>query len=125
MEEDKLVTIATFSYAPEMGLVRSKLESEGIECFVKDELSSQTYIYNAIGGIKLQVRESDAERAAKIVNEMGVFQEPATRNSRLNAFDRVSRRVPLLGSLNLAVRFFAFLILIAVVLVLIYILTVL
>lgn len=125
MEENKLVTIATFSFAPEMGLVRSKLEAEGIECFVKDELVSQTYIHNAVGGMKLQVREQDSKRAAQIVKEMGVFQEPALSSSRLNAFDRVSRRLPLLGSLNLAVRFFAFLILIAVVLVLVYILTVL
>jgi hypothetical protein len=115
-----LVTIATFRYAPEMGLVRSKLESEGIECFVKDELTSQTYIYNAVGGMKLQVRSGDAEKARDIVKAMNVFDEPVMRGSGMGAFDRISRKLPLLGNANLGVRFFALLVLIAVVLSFIY-----
>ena len=125
MEEDRLVTIATFSYAPQMGLVRSKLESEGIECFVMDELVSQTYIYNAVGGIKLQVKAGDAQRATAIVEEMGVFDSPAPKPSRMIVFDRVTRRLPLLGSLDLGLRFFAFLVLLAVIFVLVYILLIL
>lgn len=122
--EQKLITIATFSYAPEMGLVRSKLESEGIECFVKDELVSQTYIHNAVGGMKLQVKENDAERAARIVDEMGVFEQSGGKSSRLGAFERVTRRMPLLGGMSLVVRFFALLVLIAVVLSFVYLMLV-
>lgn len=122
MEEDQLVTIATFSFAPQMGLVRSKLESEGIECFVKDELVSQTYIYNAVGGIKLQVKASDAQRATSIVEEMGIFDIPDPKPSRMVGFDRMTRRLPLFGKLDLGIRFFAFLVLLAVVLVFVYIL---
>ena len=120
-----LETVATFSFAPEMGLVRSKLESEGIECFVKDELVSQTYIHNAVGGMKLQVKADDAERARKIIDEMEVFPQPANRPSRMGSFDRVTRRMPLLRGLNLSVRFFALLVLIAVVLSLVYVMLVL
>ncbi|WP_462317824.1 putative signal transducing protein [Marinilabilia sp.] len=123
--EEKLITIATFSYAPEMGLVRSKLESEGIECFVKDELVSQTYIHNAVGGMKLQVKETDAERAARIVEEMGVFTKSGSKVSRLGAFDRITRTIPLLGGMSLVVRFFAFLVLIAIVLSFVYLMLVL
>ncbi len=123
--ENSLVTIATFSFAPQMGLVRSKLESEGIECFVKDELVSQTYIHNAVGDIKLQVREKDADRALKIIDEMEVFDRPAENASRLDAFDRSTSRIPLLGGLNLAIRFFALLVLVAVILTVVYMLMVL
>ncbi len=119
-----LETIATFSYAPEMGLVRSKLESEGIECFVKDELVSQTYIHNAVGGIKLQVKAEDAGRAKKIIEDMEIFDQPADQPPRLGSFDRATRRMPLLGGLQLSVRFFALLVLIAVVLSLIYVMVV-
>ncbi len=123
--EKSLETIATFSFAPEMGLVRSKLESEGIECFVKDELTSQTYIQSAVGGMKLQVRSEDADRAREIVHQMGVFESPVEKHSGMNAFERFSRRMPLIGSMSLAVRFFALLVLIAVVLSAVYMMLVL
>ncbi|WP_291860100.1 DUF2007 domain-containing protein [Marinilabilia sp.] len=120
-----LETIATFSFAPEMGLVRSKLESEGIECFVKDELVSQTYIHNAVGGMKLQVKADDAERARKIIEEMKVFAQPVAQPSRMGAFDRATRRMPLLKGTGLATRFLALLVLIAVLLTVVYMILVL
>lgn len=123
--DKSLKTIATFSYAPEMGLVRSKLESEGIECFVKDELTSQTYIHNAVGGMKLQVKAEDAERARKLIEEMGVFNSSSEKGPGMKQFDRLSRKMPLLGKATFVVRFFALLVLIAVALVLIYMLAVL
>lgn len=120
-----LETVATFSFAPEMGLVRSKLESEGIECFVKGELISQTYIQSAVGGIKLQVKAEDAERARKLIDEMEVFAKPDERPSRMGAFDRVTGRMPLLKGMGLTTRFLAFLVLIAVLLTVVYMIAVL
>ena len=38
---DNLVTIITFTFAHELAIVRSILESEGIDCFVRDELTVQ------------------------------------------------------------------------------------
>ncbi|MFO8000851.1 MAG: DUF2007 domain-containing protein [Marinilabilia sp.] len=123
--EEPLETVATFSYAHEMGFVRSKLESEGIDCFVKDELSAQTYIPIAVGGMKLQVRSGDAERARQIVREMGVFDAPPQDSSNISAFDRITRKMPLLGNLNLIIRFFGFLVLLAVILSIVYMMVVL
>jgi hypothetical protein len=120
-----LETLATFSFAPEMGLVRSKLESEGIECFVKDELVSQTYIHNAVGGMKLQVKAEDAERARKIIDEMEVFSKPDEKPSRMGAFDRATGQMPLLKGTGLTTRFLALLVLIAVVLTVVYMIAVL
>lgn len=62
----KLVTLNTYGYLHEMGVDKSKLESEGIECFAKDELSAQAY-NTAVGGVKLQVKNSDYYRAKKIL----------------------------------------------------------
>ena len=123
--EEPLETVATFSFAADMGLVRSKLESEGIECFVQDELTAQTYIFTAVGGMKLQVRPEDAERAREIIREMGVFDPPRQSGSKMNTFDRITRRMPMLGNLNVIIRFFAFLVLLAVVLSIVYMLLVL
>ncbi len=70
---DDLVTIITFYYPHEMGVPCSLLESEGIECFVQDELSAP-YIPLAVGGIKLQVRGSDALKAIEILKKGGFIR---------------------------------------------------
>ena len=66
-----LRTVATFEYAHFAHLAKTKLESEGIECFIFDEhTSSMNWFYtNAIGGIKLKVRGEDYERASIILKE--------------------------------------------------------
>lgn len=60
-----LITIKTFEYPQESYIIKNKLESEGIYVFLKDELTIQTdnFLSNAIGGVKLQVQESDIENA--------------------------------------------------------------
>jgi hypothetical protein len=67
------ITIKTFTYPTEVAVLRSRLESEGIECFVQDELITQInpFYSNAVGGVKLQVRKEDVERAMEILKEGG------------------------------------------------------
>jgi predicted Zn-ribbon and HTH transcriptional regulator len=66
---DPIVTIATFSYPTEAHLYKTKLESEGIDAFVADEHMVQAnWLYSlAIGGVRLQVKESEAEEALSIL----------------------------------------------------------
>ncbi len=68
-----LVTIKTVTYPHELALIRGYLEAEGVECFVQDEMMAQVYNFysNAIGGIKLQVREEDLDRAMRIMRDGG------------------------------------------------------
>lgn len=56
-----------------MFVVRSKLESEGIECRVLDELTVQShnFLSQTVGGIKLQVESGDIPRANSILLEGG------------------------------------------------------
>ena len=71
MENEKFVTVMTFTFAHEAGIIQGRLEAEGITCFVKDELTAQVlpFYSNAIGGVKLQVLESDVEQAIEILKE--------------------------------------------------------
>jgi hypothetical protein len=66
-----LRTVATYEYAHFAHLAKTKLESEGIECFIFDEYTSSInwFYTNAIGGIKLKVRGEDYERASIILKE--------------------------------------------------------
>ncbi|HKV11982.1 MAG TPA: DUF2007 domain-containing protein [Thermoanaerobaculia bacterium] len=70
-ELEKLVTVETFSTPWEAQLARARLESEGIHCVVADESFARLYcgLSNALGGVKLQVREEDAPRAAELLQE--------------------------------------------------------
>jgi hypothetical protein len=68
---NNLITVATFTYPHQVAILIAMLESEGIECYSKDGNTVQVdpLLSNAIGGIKLQVRQTDEERANEIVEE--------------------------------------------------------
>ena len=62
------LTVATFLQQQQAYFAKAKLESEGIEVFLKDELMG--YLL-ATGGTTLQVEEHKAEQAMKILTECG------------------------------------------------------
>lgn len=70
----RLVTIARFAYSAdpvsEAELARIKLEAEGMPCFLGGKNFTGVYWLASLAdrGVKLQVRESDSERAKEILN---------------------------------------------------------
>jgi hypothetical protein len=64
---NEFVTIRTFTYPHDAFIIKTRLEDEGIECFLKDELTIQAdnFLINALGGVKLQVRQSDYAKATR------------------------------------------------------------
>jgi len=70
---EKFVTVLTFTYPHEAAVIKSRLESEGIICFLQDEFTAQInpFYSNAIGGVKLQVGESDLEETLEILKKVG------------------------------------------------------
>ena len=68
----KLVTVATFGDPFSGNLAKGKLESEGIECFIASEhrLGRSFGAGGMLGPIELQVKESDVERADKVLEEI-------------------------------------------------------
>lgn len=67
--------VATFVYPHEANLADSLLQSEGIESILEDEFTVGIYngISNALGGVKLLVKEKDFERAIEILTESGTL----------------------------------------------------
>jgi hypothetical protein len=67
---DKLVTIRAYENPAEAHAAKNCLESEGIIALVADEAVGNWlgYMGSAIGGIKLQVSETEAERAQAILD---------------------------------------------------------
>jgi hypothetical protein len=105
---EDFVTIATFTYPTELVIFRGRLESEGIECFVKDEFTVQVnnLLSNAIGGIKLQVKNSDVNKAIAILKDGGYKNEEAAVPSKFwVSIDNFTTKVPLLKKAKIEVRF--------------------
>lgn len=75
---EKVITIATYGDPIEAHLARSKLLDAGIEALVVDENTQALYGYNnpMFGGAKLQVRESDAQRALEVLGGQVDTLEP-------------------------------------------------
>jgi len=65
----KLITIKQARYAADLAVLRSRLESEGIACWLKNELSSQLINYVPSIYAELQVADTDLERVKLIMKE--------------------------------------------------------
>lgn len=72
---DELVTIRSFSSSIDFEMVKSYLESFGIECFGRDELVNRSYFGNVNGGVKLEVYKEQAEEAIKLLYKGGYLKE--------------------------------------------------
>ena len=71
---EKLVNIRTFCQSADFEMVKAYLESMGIECFGRDEIINRAYLANVNGGVKLDVLESQAEEAIKLLLEAGYLK---------------------------------------------------
>jgi hypothetical protein len=62
----RFVTVAAFNEVPKAEIARNILEEAGIRSYLSDsELVAMDWlIANAVGGVKVQVAEEDAERAS-------------------------------------------------------------
>jgi len=79
-----MITIATYQYPHQAHLVQSKLESEGIGTFLKDKLTVQVnhFLSQAVGGVKLQINQSNFEQAKEILASLH-FQEENENTNQL------------------------------------------
>lgn len=70
--QGELITVACFPDAIQAHLARGRLEAEGIPALVADEhyVSANWMMSNAIGGVKVQVSERMATRAADVLRQL-------------------------------------------------------
>jgi hypothetical protein len=69
---ESMATVASFSTLFEAEMARNRLEEEGIPTFLADtELVGMAWhLAQAVGGVKLQVRAKDVERAREVLEDM-------------------------------------------------------
>jgi hypothetical protein len=71
VELSKVVNLRQYMTLPEALLARSILESAGIECFLGDQniIRMDWFLSNALGGVKLRVREEDVAEADALLGQ--------------------------------------------------------
>jgi hypothetical protein len=65
----RLTTVAAFDGVAKAEAARAVLEAAGIPAELTDSeiVAAEWLIWNAVGGVQVQVREEDAERAAEVL----------------------------------------------------------
>ena len=65
----EFVTIKESHTESDLLVLKSRLESEGIHCYMKNEFSNQILSHMATFTVELQVSVNDLERAQEILHE--------------------------------------------------------
>ena len=69
MKNETFTTVAVFQYSSEAQIIKGRLEADGIEVFLTDNLTIDTdpLVSRAIGGVKLKVLSYQATEAKQIL----------------------------------------------------------
>jgi len=84
--EKELITIATTYDLVEAEMIQNQLEEKGFEVYLADDniIGVMNLLANAVGGIKIKVPETEADEAAKFVEDFRNaeidFEEDTTDN---------------------------------------------
>lgn len=124
------ITIMTFTYPHECYIIQGALEAEGIETFLRDELSVlvDNALSPALGGVKLQVKTEQLNEALELLQANGYLpgtnatsettQETANIDAHAHTKNQcpfcglkilASKKFPLFGDLSLCCSIFPFL----------------
>ena len=84
--EDKIVEIARF-YEPEAAqMIESLLKSEGVNCYLRNEYTSRIQYPANVGGIRIELLESEVPRAKEILEANTNFRKKTKRTSSSKPF---------------------------------------
>ena len=102
-------TIARFQYSSEAQIIKGRLEADGIQVFLSDNLTIDTdpLVSNAIGGVKLKVLSQDALKAQLILDSIKKYSIDDDGNT-INCPNCKSEKIELFSTIKDAKSFFAF-----------------
>ena len=91
----ELVTVQTFDNYFSASIILTRLQAEGVECYLKDEntVTIDPMLSNAIGGIKLQVKKEDEQSVIKLLRSyhIGYMLSATCPECGSNSFTHVAK----------------------------------
>ncbi len=105
------ITIARYQYSSEAQIIKGRLEAEGIEVFLRDNITIDTdpLVSNAIGGVKLKVLSKDEKAARAILNSIQSYSKDDNGNA-IKCPNCHEERVGLYSTITDFKSFFSFII---------------
>lgn len=106
---DTFKTIARYQYSAEAQIIKGRLEADGIEVFLTENLTIDTdpLVSNAIGGVKLKVLSKDALKAQHILDSIQKYSIDDDGNTIICP-NCNSEKVELFSTIKDIKSFFAF-----------------
>ena len=71
---NELTTLIIVNQQINAHFIKSFLEEAGMRVFLQNELSAQLYGGNTVGGIRIQVPNTEAEKALDLLKEAGYVE---------------------------------------------------
>lgn len=115
-EMDKMVEIARFQYPAEAQTLMALLKSEGIECYLRNEYSTQVMAgYVDVGGARVEILESNVPHALEVM-EAGGYDIPTEDEEpeQIRAVAGWARHIPFLRNYSLEKQIVILFVIIAV-----------
>lgn len=108
MDTDKMVEIARFQYPAEAQTLVALLKSEGIDCYIRNEISTQVMAgYVDVGGARVELLESEVPHALEVMTANGY--EIPNENEEPEQIKTVAgwaRHIPFLKNLSIEKQIF-------------------
>ena len=84
-KNEKLQILITFVYPHEVYMAKSYLYAEGIDSEIRDKFTAQVHDFysNAIGGVKLLVKEEDYSRGIEVLKKGGYINESGMKEKKV------------------------------------------
>jgi len=98
----QLQTIASFVQTHEAYVCAGVLRENGIDSFIKNELTTQTLsmISDQLGGVQLQVDLENVERATQLLLDNELIDDPSARSNEENfLLSEYTSKIPLISRL--------------------------
>ena len=117
--EDKMVEIARFQYVEQAQGLSSLLQANGVVCYVRNEYTTQVMGLTDVGGIRVELLESDVEQAMQIMEANG-YEIPSEDEEpeQIQVVAGWARHIPFLRNYTLEKQIVILFVIIAVFLVL-------
>lgn len=105
----KFKIIATYQYSTEAQIIKGRLEADGIQAFLSDNLTIDTdpLVSNAIGGVKLKVFTEDALKAQHILSTINNYSIDDDGNT-ISCPNCDSKNISLFSTIKDIKSFFSF-----------------
>ncbi len=115
---EKMVEIARFAFPADAQTLVALLKSEGIDCYIRNELTTQMYAgYLDVGCARVELLEGDVARAMEIMQDNGYeIPQEDEQPEQIKKVSGIAKHLPFLKNLSLEKQIIFLFLIIAVIL---------